>query len=103
MKIKVESERIVRAVKKLEGIEVVLENPEDGREAIDLILRKSELFGGEDQGKLKGVKVTSYQEYETSAVDYKMFFLLEFLFVENIQPETKVAFIKEFQEFFKKV
>ena len=31
MKIKVESEKIVNAVKKLDGIEIVLENPDDAK------------------------------------------------------------------------
>jgi len=103
MKIKVESEKIIKAVKKVDGIEIVLENPDDVKEAINLILRKSELFNTDDYGKLQDVKVTSLQKYETSAVDYKMIFLLEFLFDENIEPNTKVALIKEFQEFFSKV
>ena len=44
MKIKVESEKIIEAVKKLDGIEIVLENPDDAKEAINLILRKTDLF-----------------------------------------------------------
>ena len=103
MKIKVESEKIIKAVKKLDGIEIVLETPDDAKEAINLILRKSDLFNTDDSGKIQDVKVTSFQKYETSAVDYKMIFLLEFLFEENIASETKVTLIKEFQEFFSKV
>jgi len=103
MKIKVESEKIVKAVKKLDGIEIVLDNPNDAKDAINLILRKTELFERDDYGKLKDVKVTSFQKYETSAVDYKMIFLLEFLFEEDTSLDTKVAVIKGFQEFFNKV
>ncbi len=102
MKIKVESEKIVKAVKKLDGIEIVLDNPNDAKDAINLILRKTELFERDDYGKLKDVKVTSFQKYETSAVDYKMIFLLEFLFEEDTSLDTKVAVIKGFQEFFNK-
>jgi hypothetical protein len=103
MKIKVESEKIVKAVKKLDGFEIVLDNPNDAKDAINLILRKTELFERDDYGKLKDVKVTSFQKYETSAVDYKMIFLLEFLFEEDTSLNTKVAVIKGFQEFFNKV
>ena len=102
MKIKVESEKIIKAVKKLDGIEIVLENPEDAEEAINLILRKTDLFKGDNFGKLRDVKVTSFQEYKTSAVDYKMIFLLEFLFEDDISLDTKVLVIKELQEFFGK-
>ena len=103
MKVKVESEKIIKAVKKLDGIEIVLENADDAKEAINLILTKTELFKRNEYGKLREVKVTSLQEYETSAVNYKMLFLLEFLFEDDVSLETKVAVIKEVQEFFGKV
>ncbi|UCH00562.1 MAG: hypothetical protein JSU78_00890, partial [Deltaproteobacteria bacterium] len=103
MKFKVESEKIMKAVKKLDGIEIVLENTNDAKEAINLILRKTNLFKRDDYSKLKEVKATSLQEYETSAVDYKMIFLLEFLFEEDVSLDTKVAMIKEVQEFFGKI
>ena len=103
MKIKVESEKIINAVKKTDGIEIVLENPDDAKEAINLILRKTDLFNKEEYEKVKDVKVTSFQKYETSAVNYKMIFLLEFVFDENISLDIKASFIKELQDFFKKV
>lgn len=101
MKIKVESKKIVNAVKKLEGIEIVLENPNDAKEAIDLILEKAVLFKTDKyEGKLKEVNVASYQQYETSAVDYKLIFSLEFQFEEDVSLDTKLSFIKDLQAFF---
>ena len=102
MKIKVESEKIIKAVKKLNGVEIILENPEDAKEAINLIFSKSDIFEKEELDHPKDVKVSAFQEYKTSAVDYKMIFLLEFLFETEIQLERKVAFIKVLQEFFAK-
>ncbi len=103
MKIKVESEKIIKAVKKMDEIEIVLENLDDAKEAIDLILIKIGLFEKHDDLKLKDVKVTSYQKYDTTAVDYKMIFLLEFMFDGDVPLEKEVAVLKEFQEFFSKV
>jgi copper chaperone CopZ len=103
MKIKVESEKIIKAVRKLDGIEIVLENADDGKEALNLILRKTGLFDREDYGKLKDVTVTPLQKYETSAVDYKMIFLLEFIFDKDVTLDTKVGILKEFQAFFNKI
>ena len=103
MKIQVESEKVVKAVRKLDGVEIVLENTDDAKEAIDLILRKTDLIKRDDYESLKEVKVTSFQEYETSAVDYKMIFLLEFLFEDNVALDTKVSIIKEVQKFFEKM
>ncbi len=102
MKIKVESEKIVKAVKRLEGIEVVLENADDAKEAINLILVKDRLFEGDEYKKLKDVKVSSFQKYETSAVDYKMIFLLEFLFDDDMSLDSKVKVIRGLQDFFGK-
>jgi hypothetical protein len=103
MKIKVESAKIVKAVKKLEGIEMVLENAEDAKEALNVILRRTDLLALGDLGKLKEVEVSSFQEYKTSAVDYTRVFLLEFFFVPETPAESKVAVIKALQEFFNKI
>ena len=102
MKITVESEKIIKSVKKLDGIEIVLENLEDAKEAINLILMRTGLIEKDKQTDLKDVKVTSFQKYETTAVDYKMIFLLEFIFDKDITLDTKVEVIKKLQEFFDK-
>ena len=103
MKIKVESQKIIKAVKKLDGIEIVLEDLEDAKEAINLILIRTGLFEKHKEAKLKDVTVTSNQKYETTAVDYKMIFLLEFVFEADTSLDAKVTAIKELQEFFNKV
>ena len=100
MKIKVGSEKIIKALKRLDGIEIVLENPGDAKEAIDIILRKADRFQKAEYKKLKDVKVTSFQSYETSSVDYKMIFLLEFIFDEDMSLDVKLDLIKELQDFF---
>ena len=103
MKIKVEGEKIIKAVKKLGGIEIVLENLNDAKEAIHLILARTGLFEKHKETKFKDVTVTSFQKYETTAVDYKMIFLLEFIFDGDVTLDAKVAVIKELQDFFNKV
>ncbi len=103
MKIKVESEKIIKAVKKLDGVEIVVENQDDAEEAINLILRKTGIFDSDDLGKLRDFKVSAYQKYEDSAVIYKMIFLLEFLFEEDASLDSRVTALKVLQEFFDKV
>ena len=85
MKIKVEGDKIIKGVKKVDGIEIVLENP------------------GEAYRDLKDIKVTAFERYETSAVDYKMIFLLEFLFEDDVPLDTKVSAIRELQTFLDKI
>ncbi len=103
MKFKVEGDKIINAVKKLDGIEIVLENTNDAKEAINLILKKTDLFKRNEYSKLREVKVTSFQEYETSAVNYRMIFLLKFLFEDDVSLDTRVSIIKEVQDFFGKI
>ena len=103
MKIKVERDKIIKAINKLEGIEIVLENPEDAKEAIDIIIRKTELFKADNFKKLMEIKVTAVQEYKTSAVNYNIMFILEFNFEDDVNLDTKVEAIKELQEFFGKL
>ena len=103
MKFKVEGQKIINAVKKLNGLEIVLENTNDAKEAINLILKKTDLFKRDDYSKLREVKVTSFQEYKTSAVNYRMIFLLEFLFEDDVSLDTRVSIIKEVQDFFGKI
>lgn len=102
MKIRVESERIIKALRKLAGVEVVLENAGDAKEAIDLILEKANLWEREEYGSLKEIKVSSLQKYETSAVDYKLIFMLEFVFEEGVSNESKLTAIKALQDLFEK-
>lgn len=101
MKIKVAADKIAKAVKKLEGVEIVVENPQDAREGIDLILNKTGI-GKDLEGNLKDIKTTAFQSYETSAVDYKITFLLAFVFEDHVPLETKVSAIRALQNFLDK-
>ena len=102
MKIKVESEKIVKAVKKIHGIEMVLENVDDAKDALHLILKKEDMFKEDPYTRIKEMKVSSFQEYQTSAVKYRMVFLLEFVFQDGVPAEAKAAFIKRLQDLFSK-
>ncbi len=97
MKIRVDDERIVKAVKKLDGIELVVESEEDALEGIHLILKHPENMGTDRFTRLKEIKVTTNRSYETSAVEYRMRFLLEFVFEDDVSLEERVEAIKAFQ------
>ena len=102
MKIKVEKEKIISALRKLEGIEIVLEDANDAKEAMELILAREDLFGDGEYAKPKDVKVTHMQEYRDSSVDYRILYLLDFIFEDEAGLGTKVSFIKKLQDFFNK-
>jgi len=102
MKIKVEKEKIIHAVRKIEGIKIVLEDANDAKEATELILAREDLFGDGDYAKPKDVNVTHMQEYRDSSVDYKIIYLLEFIFADDVALGAKASFIKKLQAFFDK-
>jgi hypothetical protein len=81
---------------------MVLENADDAKEALNLILKKKDIFKEDPFDHLKEVSVSSVQEYKTSAVDYRLVFLLEFLFQDHVPAEVEVSVIKELQDFFNK-
>lgn len=100
MKIRVEKEHIVQALRKSEGIEVVLENENDAKEAIDLVFGGSNLFTEAELELLNNVRVTEIKEYKTSAVAYKIFYLLEFPFDQGIPLGQRAALVKNVQSLF---
>jgi len=89
----------VRAVKKHEGIEIVVETEADALDGVHLILRKPEHFEGIDFSGLKEIRVTPHRAYETSSVEYHLNFLLDFVFSEEVPLDDRVPVIRAFQEF----
>jgi len=102
VKIKVEKEKIISALRKLEGIEIVLEDANDAKEAMELILAREDLFGDGEYAKPKDVSVNQMQEYRDSSVDYKILYLLDFIFEDDVVLGAKASFIKKLQNFFDK-
>lgn len=102
MKIEVESEKIVKAVEATNGIRVIVNTEEDAREALDLILRKEEVFG-ENAALLRNFSIETLRRYETSAVNYLTVFILDFHFEEDVSPDRKVGAVKALQRFFERV
>jgi hypothetical protein len=100
MKIKLEREKIVGAVRKLAGVEVVIEDADDAKEALDLIVQRADFSEGVSSATLDDINVTLFREYENSAVEYRVLFLLEFVFEAGVSADLKTLFIKKFQDFF---
>ncbi|MDD5475225.1 MAG: hypothetical protein PHU03_01780 [Syntrophales bacterium] len=100
MKIRVEREKIIQALRKAEGIDVVLENENDAKEAIEIVFGKSELFSESDFVVLNTIHVAEIREYETSSVAYKIFYLLEFPFTEDVPNVQRASLVKKVQSLF---
>ena len=100
MRIKVRDEKITKAIKKLEGIDIILKNVEDAKKAMRLILRKTELSGTKDFEGLKDIAITQVVEHATSAVEYQTYYEIEFILSDDSFIEMEVTLIKELQAMF---
>ena len=103
MRIKVRDEKITKAIKKLEGIDIILKNVEDAKKAMRLILRKTEISGTKDFEGIKDVAITQVVEHATSAVEYQTYYEIEFILTDERFIEMEVALIKELQAMFEKL
>jgi hypothetical protein len=100
MRIKVRDEKITKAIKKLEGIDIILKNVEDAKKAMLLILRKTELSGTKDFEGLKDIAITQVVEHATSAVEYQTYYEIEFIIGDDSFIEMEVTLIRELQAMF---
>jgi NMD protein affecting ribosome stability and mRNA decay len=100
MRIKVRDEKITKAIKKLEGIDIILKNVEDAKKAMRLILRKTELSGTKDFEGLKDIAITQVVEHATSAVEYQTYYEIEFIISDDSFIEMEVTLIRELQAMF---
>ena len=103
MRIKVRDEKIAKAIKKLEGIDIVLKGVEDAKKALRLILRRTEISKTPDYAGLKDVAVTQVIESRTSAVENLISYEIEFVLTDDRYTDMEIGLIKELQSLFEKL
>jgi hypothetical protein len=103
MRIKVRDLKIIKAIKKLEGIDIMLKNVEDAKKALRLILRGTEISKTADYAGLKDIAVTQVLERPTSAVENLVSYEIEFILADERYTEMEIALIKELQGLFEKL
>jgi hypothetical protein len=103
MRIKVRDEKIIRGIKKLEGIDIVIKGVEDAKKAMRLILRKTEISKTKDYEGLKEILITQVVEHPTSAVESHVYYEIEFILTEDRYMEMEIGLIKELQGMFEKL
>jgi len=103
MRIKVRDEKITKAIKKLEGIDIVIKTVEDVKKAMLLVLRKTEISQTKDYEGLKDIAITQVVEHATSAVEYQTYYEVEFILTDDRFIDMEIALIKELQAIFEKI
>ncbi len=103
MRIKVQDEKIVRVIKKLEGIDIIIKTAEDARKAMRLILRRTEISRTKDYEGLKDIVIAQAVEHDaSSAIAYKTYYEVEFILTDDRFIDMEIALIKELQTMFEK-
>ncbi len=103
MRIKVRDEKIIKAIKKLEGIDIVLRNVDDAKKAIRLILRRTQISKTPDYAGLKDIAVSQVIESRTSAVENLIFYEIEFILADERYAEMEIGLIREIQSLFERL
>jgi hypothetical protein len=100
MKIKVPEEKIIRAIKKLEGIDIILGSVDDAKRAMNFILKKTEISQTEAYKGLKEIKISSVVEHSTTAVEHETNYIIEFVLEAESYIDMEIALIHELQKTF---
>ncbi len=103
MRIRVRDEKISKAIRKLEGIDIILKTVDDAKKAMRLILGKTEISRTKDYEGLKDIAITQVVEHTTSAVEYQTYYEVEFILTDDHFIEMEIALIKELQSMFEKI
>jgi hypothetical protein len=103
MRIKVRDEKIKKAIKKLQGIDIILKNVEDAKKAMRLILNKTEISKTKDYEGLKEMIMTQVVEHPTSAVESHIYYEIEFVLSEERYTGMEIELIRELQGLFEKL
>ena len=103
MRIKVLDQKIVKAIKKLVGIDIVLKNADDAKKAMLLTLRQMEISKTKEYEGLKDLVITQVVEHPTSAVEYTVYYEMEFILADDRYTEMEIHLIRELQGVFGKL
>ena len=100
MKIKVFEDQLARAIKRLIGIEVIIDTVDEARRGLALILEKTETSKRPDYKGLKEIKITQKVEHATTAVEHKLAYVLEFVLEDESFLPMEISLIQELQKIF---
>ena len=103
MRIKVRDEKMIRAIKKLVGIDIIFKNVEDAKKAMGMILHRTETAKNKEYEGLKEIRMTQVVEHPTSAVESHIYYEIEFVLSDDRYLDMEIALIKELQGLFEKL
>jgi hypothetical protein len=100
MKIKVFEDQLAKAIKRLVGIDVIVDTVEEARRGLGLILEKTEASNRPDYRGLKEIRISQKVEHATTAVEHRVVYILEFVLEDDSHLPMEIALIQELQRIF---
>jgi hypothetical protein len=101
MRIKVAEDRLVRALKELEGVDVLVKSADEARKVLELIIRHTEVARRGDFRGAVDFNITESLEYPTTSVEYKRYYEIEFLSKDDAGIDVEIELIRELQRMFR--
>lgn len=101
MRIKVAEEHLVRALRELEGVDILIKSADEAKKALELIIRHTDASKRGDFQKIADFNITENLEYPTTSVEYKRFYEIEFVSEDDAAIDVEIELIRELQKLFR--
>lgn len=101
MRIKVAEENLVKAMRELEGVDILVKDAAEAKKVLTLIIRHTETAKREEFMRLLDFVITESLEYPTTSVEYRRYYEIEFKIADEKHTDTELALIRELQKLFK--
>jgi hypothetical protein len=101
MRIKVQEEKLVKAMGDLENVDILIKDAAEAKKVLTLIIRHTEASKHEDFMKHLDFLITESLEYPTTAVEYRRYYEIEFKLDDENYTDMELSLIRELQKLFK--
>jgi hypothetical protein len=101
MRIKVQEENLVKAMRDLENVEILIKDAAEAKKVLSLIIRHTEASKHEDFMRHLDFVITESLEYPTTAVEYRRYYEIEFTLDDEKFTDKELSLIRELQKLFK--
>ena len=103
MKIKASQQELTRAIRKLIGIDIIIDTVDEAKKALNMILEKTETSKNPFfKTLLTDILITQKVEHATTAMEHQVVFVIEFVLGDENYLPLEIELIQELQKIFTK-
>ncbi len=100
MRIKVTEEHLARALRDLEGVDILIKSADEARKVLELIISHTDVSRRGDLQGAVDFNITESLEYPTTSVEYKRYYEIEFQ-SNDAATDVEIELIRELQRMFR--